>query len=103
MARRETLNEAYLEEAVTRSGGETRKVVFPGRRGAPDRLCGWIDGRAAWVEVKEEDQPWGLQDHQARQHAWLKACGMRVYTLYNREQIDKFVAEMIGPAVRRVR
>lgn len=92
MPRKEELNEAYLKRRVKETGGKTRKVRWLGTRGAPDRFVGWESlGRGAFVEVKEESQPWGLQDHQRREIEWLKACGMRVAVLSNKKEIDDFI------------
>lgn len=97
MPRRERLNEDHLKRRVKETRGETRKVKWLGRRGAPDRLCAWPTlGRYAYVEVKEEDQPWGLQDHQAREHQFMRASGMPVVVLNNRAEIDAWVERMTG-------
>lgn len=91
--RKEELNEAYLVRRVKETGGETRKVKWPGRRGAPDRFIGWRDrGRSCFVEVKEASQPWGLQDHQRREIEWLKSVGQRVAVLSSKAEIDQFIA-----------
>lgn len=91
--RKEELNEAYLIRRVKETGGETRKAKWAGRRGAPDRFVGWRQHhRSAWVEVKEEDQDWGLQDHQRREIEWLKDCGQRVAVLSSKAEIDAFIA-----------
>jgi hypothetical protein len=91
--RREESNEQYLKRRVEETGGSTRKVKWVGRRGAPDRLVGWpLRNVAAYVELKEESQPWGLQDHQRREIEWLKACGLRVAILSSKAEIDQFIA-----------
>jgi hypothetical protein len=112
MPRKEELNEDYLIRRVEETGGKTRKVKWTGRRGAPDRFVGWpprplkfgkypdgrqimpdaeTDGVSAFVELKEANQPWGLQPHQRREIEWLKACGQRVAVLETKEQIDEFI------------
>jgi hypothetical protein len=89
---KEESNETYLKRRMKETGGETRKVKWVGRRGAPDRLVGWKTlGRYAFVELKEESQPWGLQDHQRREIEWMKACGLRVAILSNKAEIDQFI------------
>ncbi|MFL6728075.1 MAG: hypothetical protein ACJ8FS_16405 [Sphingomicrobium sp.] len=90
MTIREESNEAYLKRRVKESGGETRKVKWVGRRGAPDRLCAW-PGRAMFVEVKEASQPWGLRDHQAREHERMRSWGLTVVVLSTRAEIDEFI------------
>lgn len=92
MARKEELNEDYLKRRVKETGGITRKVKWMAVRGAPDRLCMWpTHGRHAYVEVKEEGQPWGLQDHQAREHNRMRKSGMSVYVLASKAEIDFFI------------
>lgn len=93
MPRREELNEEYLIRRVKETGGDTRKVKWVGRRGAPDRLVGWpANFRHHYVEVKEESQPWGLQPHQEREHKWMKSCGMSVHVLSTKAAIEAFIA-----------
>jgi len=90
--RKEESNEEYLLRRVKETGGETRKVKWLGRRGAPDRLVGWKAlGRYSFVELKEKSQSWGLQDHQRREIEWLKAIGLRVAILSSRTEIDQFI------------
>lgn len=92
MPRKEELNEAYLKRRVEETGGVTRKVKWVAIRGAPDRLCMWPKlGKYAFVEVKEEDQPWGLQDHQRREIERMKGSGLRVAVLSNKKEIDDFI------------
>lgn len=95
--RKEELNEAYLVRRVKETKGDTRKVKWVGRRGAPDRLCAWPTlGQFAFVEVKEDEQPWGLQDHQAREHQFLMASGMPTWVLHNKDEINTFIRIKTG-------
>lgn len=95
MATKEISVEQYLIDEVERTGGETRKVRWVGRRGAPDRLCGWPTGRHAYVEVKLDTQGWGDQAHQFRERERMRSWGMPVpQPLWNRDQVDAFVLEM---------
>jgi hypothetical protein len=97
MPRKEELNEAYLIRRVKETKGETRKVKWVGRRGAPDRLCAWpTRGTHAFVEVKEISQPWGLQDHQLREHNFMRSSGMNVAVLSTKEEIDIFIKLKTG-------
>lgn len=92
MPRKEELNEAYLKRRVEETGGFTRKVKWVAVRGAPDRLCCWpLRSRYCFVEVKEENQPWGLQEHQRREIERMKDSGLRVAVLSNRKEIDDFI------------
>ena len=89
---KEESNERHLIRRVSETGGETRKVKWLGRRGAPDRLVMWPEHhRYAFVELKEESQPWGLQDHQRREIERMTKSGMRVAILSNKAEIDAFI------------
>lgn len=90
---RESTIEDYFKRAVRESGGETRKVKWPGVDGAPDRMAGWqFRGRNAFVELK---RPGGVAEaHQLREHRKLRAMGFRVDVLDTKEAIDAWVAEM---------
>lgn len=85
--------ESYFKRRVKETGGEERKVVWPGRKGAPDRLCGWPNGRHGFVELK---RPKGKAEaHQAREHARLRQMGFRVDVIDTREGVDRYLNEMI--------
>jgi hypothetical protein len=82
--------ESYFKRRVRETGGEERKVVFPGRKGAPDRLCGWPNGRHAFVELK---RPKGkAEKHQEREHRRLASIGFDVWLIDTREMVDAFIA-----------
>jgi hypothetical protein len=100
--------ESYLKNRVEGTGGICRKVVFPGRRGAPDRLCGWpesepsdiygvgiLTARPARFGMVETKRPGGTpRAEQEREHARLRAIGIRVDVIDTREQVDAYIAEM---------
>ena len=83
---REREVEAYLVRRVKAAGGDTRKVKWIGRVGAPDRLV-LISGWHYLVEVKK---PKGgiLESHQVREHKRLRDAGFRVYCAWDKEQVD---------------
>jgi hypothetical protein len=84
--------ETYFKRRVKETGGEERKVVWPGRKGAPDRLCGWPNGRHGFVELK---RPKGRAEaHQAREHERLRAIGFRVDVIDTTALVDSYVEEM---------
>lgn len=84
--------ESYFKRRVKETGGEERKVVFPGRKGAPDRFCGWPNGRHAFVELK---RPKGkAEQHQVREHQRLRAIGVQVEIIDTPERVDIFVEDM---------
>lgn len=94
---KESVVEAHLKKRVAELGGETRKVQWIGRRGAPDRLVllpaithpGGIAlrPRAYWVELK---RPRGgvLSQHQKDEHEALKRAGQTVLVMWSVEMID---------------
>lgn len=86
---RERRIEKYFTDQVKLAGGDTRKVVFPGRRGAPDRLVLW-PGRVNWVELKRPETP-VAEAHQAREHRRLRAAGQVVLVLATHAEIDEYV------------
>ncbi len=83
---REREVEAYLVRRVKESGGDTRKVKWVGRVGAPDRLV-LISGWHYLVEVKK---PKGglLEAHQVREHERLRDAGFEVYMAWTKEEVD---------------
>ena len=89
MPKHERLVEGYLIKRVKETRGATRKMAWPGRRGAPDRWVGWSHlGKYAIIEVKEPDQPWGMQPHQQREIDLLRRCGMTVLVANGKEGVD---------------
>src|SRR4051812_27197108 len=88
--------ESHLKKRVRETGGEIRKVVWPGHRGAPDRLCGWErTQRSGFVETK---RPKGKAEaHQLREHERLRAVGLRVDVLDTIERVEQYVALMTRP------
>lgn len=97
---KESVVERYLIKRVRELGGETRKVVFPGHDGAPDRLVLFPpiirDGLAlhtdlAWVELKS---PLGkLRPAQIREHKRLRALGQNVKVIRSKEEVDLLVGD----------
>lgn len=95
--------EAHLVKRVKELGGETRKVQWIGRRGAPDRLVliparqvpsglAMLPGWAFWAELK---RPRGgkLSKQQCIEIATLQASGHEAYVLWSIEDIDN----LLGP------
>lgn len=82
--------ERALVKRVKQAGGEIRKVMWIGRRGAPDRLV-LLPGRVAFfAELKA---PGGrvsrLQD---LEHRRLRAAGLAVTVIWKLEQIEEVFA-----------
>ena len=97
---RETVVETHLRKKATAAGALVRKMVWPGHRGAPDRLVIWktlsentlyYEADIDFVELK---RPGGtLEDHQVREHEKLRSMGCAVYTLDSIEAVDRYIAE----------
>jgi hypothetical protein len=93
---KESAIEKYFIERVTETGGETRKVIWPGRKGAPDRLAGWPNGRHAFVELKSDQQSWKLQPAQAREIKRMRSWGIMVWVIASVGEVDHFIICMTG-------
>ena len=81
--------ERHLVRRVKELGGEVRKVSWPGRRGAPDRLVLLPPRWAYWVELKapgEEPEP-----HQVREHERMRRMGQRVEVIDSIEAIEELL------------
>ena len=90
---RESQVEQHLVEQVTKAGGLVRKLAYVGRRACPDRLVG-LAGRHALVELK---RPLGAaRAEQEREHQRLRGIGFDVRVLSTIEEVDAFIAEMMG-------
>jgi hypothetical protein len=85
----EAVVEDHLDKQVKRLGGETRKVIWVGRRGAPDRRVFLPRGRGAWVETKRPKK--GAEAHQLREHARLRKYGEEVVVLDTPQAIDDWL------------
>jgi hypothetical protein len=74
--------QAYLVKRIKALGGETRKVKWTGRRGAPDILVMLPEypvGYHCFVEVK---RPGGsCEPHQLREHESLRKAGFTVLVI----------------------
>lgn len=90
--------EKYLVKRVKELGGECRKVVWQGRRGAPDRLVmlPWVKFAeptgdcAVWVELKSP----GIKPeaHQLREHERMRRMGQRVVVIDSIEGVNELLA-----------
>jgi hypothetical protein len=70
---------------VREKGGQTRKVKWVGRHGAPDRLV-LLPGWHFLAELKRPGKD--AEDHQYREHMLLRAAGFEVVVLDTIEKID---------------
>ena len=65
MGKKESIVENYLCTNVGIKGGITRKMVWQGRKGAPDRGCFFPGGKLLLVETKAAgEKPEALQIHE---------------------------------------
>lgn len=97
---RESDVEKHLRKKATAAGALVRKMIWPGHRGAPDRLVIWPErlGRSVGVEQHidfvELKAPGKKPDpHQEREHEKLRGMGCAVYTLDSIEAVDRYIAE----------
>ncbi len=78
--------ERQIINYIKNLGGQTRKVSWIGRRGAPDRLI-LLPGRILWIELK---RPGGrVTPAQRREHALLRWAGQEIYVIDNMEELEK--------------
>lgn len=86
---REITVEDYLRRRVHEREGETRKVKWLDRRGAPDRLV-LLPGHApALVELKAPGAK--PESHQLREHERLRRFGFTVAVIDSKEGVDKWL------------
>jgi len=117
---RETAVEAHLRRRAIAEGALVRKMIWPGHRGAPDRLVIWPGPllRAVSVEPKptggyrrevdvafaaqnaglvdfvELKRPGGKPDpHQEREHEKLRDHGCTVFVLDSIEAVEAYINE----------
>lgn len=93
MRPKESVIEDYLDDEVKRLGGETRKVVYPGRKGAPDRLV-LLNRRHPLVEVKRPGEK--ARAEQLREHDKLRRLGgCEVHVVDTKEGVDILLASIM--------
>jgi hypothetical protein len=96
--------ERYLVERVEAVGGDTRKVQWVGRAGAPDRvvflparqrsaMLGATPARTLWVEVKGTEKashfPTGWHEkQQQREHERMRSYGQMVFVVCSTDDVD---------------
>jgi streptogramin lyase len=86
---RESEIETYLAMQVRNYGAESRKVKWIGRRGAPDRVVFWPNGKCDWVELKAPGQK--PRPQQEREHARMRYLRQSVVVLDSKEAVDKWL------------
>lgn len=80
--------ENYLIRRVKELGGEVRKVAWPGRRHAPDRLA-LFPGFAVFFELKRPGEK--PRKGQLREHERLRAAGFQVVVAASNQALDPWL------------
>ncbi len=80
MAAYETVIEKTIVNMAEMQGYFVRKVEWPGRRGAPDRVF-IKGGRVIWIEFKDEGKE--PEPHQAKEHRRMRDHGAVVHVCDN--------------------
>ena len=83
--------EKYLVQLVHTHGGRAYKFTSPARRSVPDRIIIWPGGVVHFVEVKTLGGT--LSVGQKREIAYLRSLGQKVFVLWTKEGIRKYIAE----------
>jgi hypothetical protein len=86
---RESRIENALVRGVKRAGGEVRKLAWPGRRHAPDRLVFWPDGIVHFIELKAPGKK--PRKGQEREFCRLEKFGHIVRVLDTLEKVNHYV------------
>lgn len=87
--------EKRLVRLVREAGGEVRKVVWPGRRFAPDRFV-MLPRGCFWVELKNPATiltfPSNPRERgQAREHALMARYGQEVHVIGTFEAVEALI------------
>lgn len=90
MTRESTIEEAFCN-AVYRAGGTTRKLLWVGRGGAPDRFVALPSAGVILVELKRPGKD--AEEHQAREYKRLNKVGVRTAVVATLAEIDAFIQE----------
>ena len=84
--------ELRLAREVKKVGGLAYKLVTPGHRGAPDRLCIFPGGVIHFVELKNTGRKATPQQQLFIDRLVEKGCNARVIDSY--EGVDAFIEEV---------
>ena len=97
MGRQESRIERYLDERVKEHGGFTRKVVYQGRSGSPDRWCFFPNGRLLIVELKRpREKP---EEHQLIEMQALRNRGQFVAWTNTKDGVDRVIVAFLNQTV----
>jgi len=84
--------ERKLKVNVEAAGGQCHKWVSPGKRGVPDRICLFPEGRLAFVEMKAPGKK--LRPLQRKRKKELELLGFNVFAIDSTEGIQAFINVM---------
>lgn len=86
---REANVERLFVQRASERGWTVRKIIWVGRRGAPDRVL--LRGPPPGIIFVELKAPRGvLEAHQKREHTRLRAMGFAVVVLWNTAEVERF-------------
>lgn len=91
---REKEIEKYLKKQIINLDGVCYKFVSPGNAGVPDRIIILPKNKIIFVELKTTRGR--MSPLQKWQQARLIEKGARVYTLYGKKDVDKFLKFLKG-------
>jgi hypothetical protein len=94
---RESRIEAYFVEQANAQGCLVRKAAWVGRKGCPDRVVMFPDGRIVWVELKASGLAAGFPSNaherqQDREHERMRRRGQQVEIVDSFERVDEVLA-----------
>lgn len=93
MGKKEAIVEDYLRKRVKELGGFSRKVVYQGRKGAPDDWNFFPNGKLLIVECKAKGEvPEPLQEVEL---AALRKFGFWATWTDSREGVDRILEEFL--------
>lgn len=95
--RREADLERFLKREVENRGGEVRKVSWPGRRAAPDRLI-LLAGKHELVELKKEGEEPTIT--QLLEHERLRKYGFTVHVAETKDEVLAILERMLDVKIR---
>ena len=84
----------YLKHKVQGCGGQYRKVRWENRRGCPDCFVWWEWPKAAFIEVKADNDR--LSPLQAREIERMDKYGIPVFIARSKNDIDVIVSLVRG-------
>lgn len=86
---KESAIERHTNARVISKGGFTRKIIYQGRKGSPDRWCFFPGGKLCIIELKRLGKT--PSPEQAEEIRKLKAQGFDVHVADSKEQVDEIL------------